>query len=211
MHNNHGFTLLELTMAVAILSVVSMMSLMAIMSTTESTQLTATMSSCHSEARAVLSALSRELELSATSSDEDLSPALQAITLAEEPPEGAQWELTFQVPVDPVAGLWSEPITYRYMNEDLNGNALLDAGEDTDEDGRLSRHLLRMQTVDGVPQITLLAAARNISRLDLVPLIDEEGVPQRLSVLVACSTNPSGEAEGSLISTRLSGNIYLSN
>ena len=65
------------------------------------------------------------------------------------PAPGCPVELVFQVPLDGTRLLWSSPIRFRYINEDTNGNAALDPGEDVDGDGALTRRIVRMQDING--------------------------------------------------------------
>jgi len=96
--------------------------------------------------------------------------------------------ITFQVPeptFGPDMAAPSAPITIAYENEDigegsLGGNGLLDPGEDVNEDGALSRRLVRSQ--GGVT--TVLGGANNISAVAFQLVPNQSATDNNLTSLV---------------------------
>ena len=211
MKKNAGFTLLELTMAMGVLAFVAVVSLTAVHSSYKTTKLIEDVSESADGVRKALSVLGRELELAATEDDSSLSPAVAAITVQESSGPETPLSVTFQVPKDPAAGTWSAPITYRYVNEDLNGNALLDSGEDTDQDGVLTRHIVRSTTENGQLSERIVAAANNLSDVDFEIIPDAQGLPARVRVTIEASENLERNSPGRVNSFRAEAEIYLQN
>ncbi len=154
-----GFSLLELTISIAILSIVGALAFVAIATSASSVALARAKADVVDDARGVLQEMTRELQLAAKQPNVALVPPLNALQITENPVAASPIEIVFQTPLDGSRRNWSTPITYRYINEDLNNNFRLDAGEDTDGDGALSRRVVRIQ--DG--QARSVAAANHLS------------------------------------------------
>src|SRR5690606_10240154 len=78
-----------------------------------------------------------------------LDPPLFPIEIKQNPVPSSPVELIFQVPAGNSGRKWSPRIRYRFINEDVNGNSWLDAGEDLDGDQQLSRRIVRIQDTNG--------------------------------------------------------------
>ncbi|MCX5757945.1 MAG: hypothetical protein NTU83_05470 [Candidatus Hydrogenedentes bacterium] len=76
-----GFTLLELTMSVAMLSVISLLTLTVVNSLNSGVQLSITKDQVQASVRDVLIAMTMELEQASKKTDAGLTPALQALTV----------------------------------------------------------------------------------------------------------------------------------
>jgi len=153
-----GFTLVELTVSMAVLTVVSLLTLIVARSTTSAVAVASAKEQAQSAVRDAVGAMTAELQLASKTSNTALIPPLNALAVT------GGTEVVFQVPADSTASTWSTPIRYRFITEDGGtgpgaGNARLDAGEDTDGDGVLTRRIVRIQ--DGVE--TVLGATNDIS------------------------------------------------
>ena len=138
----HGFTLLEMSISMAILVVVSLLTFVVTTSTTSAIAVSQAKEMAQASVRNTLADMTSELALASKKTNAALAPPLQALTLV------SSTEILFQIPADSNGVVWSAPITYRFINEDVGangGNARLDSGEDTDGDGALSRHIERIQ------------------------------------------------------------------
>lgn len=169
MRSERGFTLLELMISMAVLSVIAMLGFIVIRSSYESQSLIEAKGVVDRELRDVMAALTAELELAYT------DPRLDSVST----PEGVEpvsvsadrRSITFYRPMpdnSPRGYTWAGPITFSLLNEDTRvdewgGNAKLDDGEDTNDDGMLTRRIVRTQ-VTGEAQA--LASANNISDIE---------------------------------------------
>ena len=207
MNNNHGFTLIELCLAMSIFLFIALVSLIAITSSFETAQLIEDVTGSTDGVRSVFSTLTREIELASTREDLSLTPPLSPITVSNSAP----FTVTFQIPVDPATNTWSQPISYQFINEDSNGNCFLDDGEDVDGDGILNQRIVRTTTVGGQARETVLGAATNLSDVDFTLITDDSNNPLRLRVVIEASENINGTADGHITSTRTSGEIFLAN
>lgn len=187
-----GFTLLEMMMTVAILVVVSALGLVAMRSSYSASDLASHQRDVQACVRDTLAALTAELQLSSkTTRAVDNVAALRAPTADE---------VVFQIPLDNTGKNWSAPITYQYVNEDLPGqdgkrNALLDAGEDTDGDGLLSRRVLR---IAGEEQ-SIFAAANSLS--DVQFSLNSAGDILTITVTATKALDPKGTRLASATAT----------
>ena len=203
-----GFTLLELTMSVVLIVFVSALGFVAVQTTADSVTTTQVQTQLQGEARSIIISLSREVE-----------PAVQPVLAGEEvlPPnvEGLQVldggrTLRFQTPTNALFTTFSAPITIAYENEDLAdaesgspiGNAVLDDGEDTNEDGALTRRLVRRQ--GGATEV--LGAGNSVA--DVRFELQENGDVLRVTLLL---TTPMGNERDRLIRYQIQEDIYLMN
>ena len=149
-----GFTLLELTIASGITVVVSLLGFVAVKTSLDSANQASVQETAQRNVHDALRAMSQEIQMAAST---DSSPTYSAIKVGG---TTALPEVTFQTPLDMTGTSWSAPITYRFINEDANGNGLREAAEtDTDGDGVLTRRIVRVQ--NGVSQP--VAAANELS------------------------------------------------
>jgi type II secretory pathway pseudopilin PulG len=147
-----GFTLVELVVSLTILMIITALGFGATMSSVQSVSTSQAKEIVQGQVRDVLQEVSREVQLAAKVSNVSLTPPLAALEV-----KNGGSEISFQIPLNNAATVWSTPITYRLINEDLPdangyGNAKLDPGEDKDwgkgADRLLTRSLVRIQ--DGV-------------------------------------------------------------
>ncbi len=169
MASTPGFSLLELMIVTATLSVVSLIGYAAMQNAASSVNVSTAKSEAMTEARDVLAAITAELQL-ARKNNPATSDYYARINV--DPARHSPIEIVFQVPTDNTGDNFSSPITFRHVDEDLNGNGLLDLGEDVAiADGALNRSVLRLQESpgpDGEPLLLSrpLAGANNISDVD---------------------------------------------
>jgi prepilin-type N-terminal cleavage/methylation domain-containing protein len=191
-----GFTLLELTMATAILSVISLLTLVVINSANSTVALSLAKDEVQASVRDVLIAMTMELELASKKSDPALTPALQALTV----PNASN--VVFQVPAGNTGTIYSQPITYTFVNEDANNNGLLNTGEDTNGDGALTRCVRRTQA--GATQT--IGAANNLSGVQFALNAARDVLTITVSAAVAVN-NPRHD----LARATASSSVYLHN
>ncbi len=158
----NGFTLVELAVSTAVLSVISLLAYVVLSSSMESAALAQAKSESQSNLRDVMGALTSELRLAYTARTIDALVApedTEAIRLGE-----SEKEIIYQIPVPtggPDMATASLPIMVTLYNEDDDGDGILDSDEDTNEDGALNRRVVRIQGGEE----TILAAANDISDL----------------------------------------------
>ena len=120
--------------------------------------------------------------------------------------------ITFQMP-EPIAGEemfdYSTPITFSLQNEDENGNGLLDPDEDTNEDGTLTRRIVRSQ--DGVT--TPVAGASTIDFVSFTLLANQvTGVADLTTVQITLrGSKRYGAGEGQPVLAEMTSSIRLVN
>lgn len=203
-----GFTLVEVMIGLLLVVFLSSLGFVAVQTTTRSVNVSRAQSELQSEARNIILALSREVESAVQpimAGEPPLPPGVQGLQVLD-----AGRTLRFQVPLNETFTAFSAPVTIRYENEDLPteqeeaalGNAILDAGEDTNEDGALTRRLVREQ--GGPPQI--LGGANHLA--DMRFELQENGDVLRVFLLL---TRPMGSPPGQLIRCQVQEDIYLMN
>ncbi|MBN2310853.1 MAG: prepilin-type N-terminal cleavage/methylation domain-containing protein [Candidatus Hydrogenedentes bacterium] len=146
---NQGFTLLELMISLSILAVIGALGLVALNSSTSAMAVSQAKGDVQRGVRDVVLAMSRELQLASNNGDASLSPPLVPVAIVDNPATGSPVEVVFQVPADGTGRVWSRAIRFRFENEDTNGNARLDSGEDLNGDGLLQRRVMRLQDRNG--------------------------------------------------------------
>jgi len=145
----NGFTLVELIISFALIVIIGALAMAALQSANVSMDVAAVKSEVQGDVRDVMRLMQEELQLAAKEGDSSLSPPLEPLEIIEDPVEGSPVEIAFQVPLDDSGLNWSTRIRFRYINEDENGNARLDVGEDLDGDGVLARRILRLEDRNG--------------------------------------------------------------
>lgn len=201
-----GFTLTELLIVAAILVVIGALTMTALRSSSSSMEVADAKSQVQKEVRDVMQALTRELQLASTRADDSLNPVLNAIAVVDNPAAGSPVEVVFQTPRDNSGSQWWPPTRLRYVNEDANGNGLLDDGEDLDGDGLLSRRMLRItdQNQDGTNEEMIFGGANNLSNVQFT--LDG----RQLTVLIT-STKFLGIEKESTVSASVTNRIFLQN
>jgi prepilin-type N-terminal cleavage/methylation domain-containing protein len=149
-----GFTLLELIIVMSILSVMGLLSFAMVQASASAAATAEATGSVQAQVRNAMRALSAELQYGAKAPNHALDPILDDVIVVANPAPGSPVELSFQRPTDASGRNWTRRIRYRYVNEDANGNARLDPGEDTDRDGTLTRRIQRMQDYNGDGDVT---------------------------------------------------------
>lgn len=173
-----GFTLVELVISMAILTVITVLGAVALQTSTSSVATAESKADVQDSIRDALAAMSKELQLASKGADDSLTPPLGAVTVNLNPAAGSPTELVFQTPTNGSGRSWSRTVRYRYINEDANGNGRLDSGEDLDGDGVLSQRILRIQdrngdgdTLDAGEQVPV-GGANNLSNVQFTRIGD---------------------------------------
>jgi prepilin-type N-terminal cleavage/methylation domain-containing protein len=158
-----GFTLIETMIASVVLSVLALGMYGAIQIAAQSSRMAQAENQIQNNIRDTFPEIAREIEVAARLVTADTVPGLDGVQVFN---DGVQMGtdqpgdmVRFQIPLDNSGANWSTPIRYRFVNEDTNGNGLLDAGEDTvsdtdptqdgNGDGKLTRWIVREQDLDG--------------------------------------------------------------
>jgi len=156
-----GYTLIEVSVSMALLSIISLLGFVTLKSSTESAALAQAKAEVQASLRDVMGALTSELRAAYTqrSVNHGLAPEEAA---SIEIDEDAQ-SVTFMVPVPggpPDLVTNSTPITFRWEYEDtVNSNGMLDEGEDANQDDMLTRRITRQQG----DTVAVLGGANEIS------------------------------------------------
>jgi len=177
-----GFTLIETMIATGLLSVLSMLMFAAVQATVNSSRLANAETRVQSNIRETLPDMIREIELAARATTAAGVGGLTGITAFRDG-VAMDWGIegdmvVFQIPLDDAGAAWSQPIQYRFINEDVNDNGFLDEGEDTIDaddpandgngDGILTRCIVREQDIDnngdfdGVGERRIIGAANEL-------------------------------------------------
>src|SRR5438128_283085 len=132
-----GFTLIELMVTISILFVIGLLGYIALKSSNETTELAQAKSEVDGELHHVMNELTSELELAKAPppfTAIDKNPGIANISVSAD-----KHSVTFQRPITQdtsTAWTWSNPVTFRWDNEDLGTppNGKLDSGEDKNND-----------------------------------------------------------------------------
>lgn len=207
---NNGHTMVEVMISMSILTIVSLLGFIVIQSSASSAQLANAKVDVQNNLRDTMAVLASELREGVTSPTTEATGApenLDPVTIAE---EGKR--ITFQVPVSQPGEQqfsYSTPIAFWLQNEDANGNGRLDDGEDTNEDGVLTRRLVRTQ--DG--EDLAVAGAQNIDQATFTLLENQAaGIDDLTTVRISLSGSKRyGPGAGKLVSAEMTANIRLVN
>ena len=116
----------------------------------------------------------------------------------------------FQSPTDNTGTNWTQPISYFFVNEDADGDARLDPGEDADGDGVLSRRMMRQQDINGdgdtndPSEVRQVASANDISN---VAFAFDGAI---LTITLTSSKQPHHDRTQAITAT-VTGNVFLMN
>jgi prepilin-type N-terminal cleavage/methylation domain-containing protein len=206
----NGYSMVEVMVATSILGVVSLLGFVVLKSSTEASQLTTAKVDVQNNLRDTMAVLTAELREGVSAETTLLTGAPEDLVAVEVESEGQQ--ITFQVP-EPVEGEelfdYSTPITFMLQNEDQNDNGRLDADEDTNGDGVLTRRVIRLQ--DG--QALGVASANAIDSVAFT-LVQHQAVGNDEFTTVNIRLTGSkryGPGEGKLVASELEANIRLVN
>lgn len=166
-----GFTLLELMVSTAIMVVLSSFMAVAVFATSEVSTSSAVESSVQDDVRELLTSMTKELILASAEGNDAIDPEVLAVAIVPDPAENSPIEIQYQVPIDEWGQVWSEVRRFRFITEDLNNNAKLDDGEDSNGDGILNRSIVQLADRNGdgdttdPEDISVVAGSQYISNL----------------------------------------------
>ncbi len=203
-----GFTLVELMIASSVFTLLSVAIYATVSATVEATGTATAESEIHQSLRDVMREMTAELQLAAAENDPTLADPLFGLQVIDV--GGVPSSITFQTPTDNTGVNWTETITYSFLNEDDDGDARLDAGEDDNGDGALTRRIMRTEDLndDGdtndPSEVRQLASANDISGIQFV--FDGAAV----QVTLTASKQPNHNRNQAITAT-LTGNVFLMN
>ncbi len=210
---NSGFTLVELSVSLVLLTIVSLMGFIASYSSMKSVDLTQRMTLLQEELRSTMRALSDQVQsaVKPARAGFELPTGAQAIKIVNTANPKA---ITFVVPTDMTGTKFSGVMTIQHETEDLPatglengnyGNAILDAGEDTNGDGILNRRLVLILP-DGTRRV--LGDSNHLARVAFNLSADGSmlGVTMCATMLIE-----NGKSQPRLLVNWLTSNIYLMN
>jgi len=203
-----GFTLVELMIASSIFTLLSVAIYATISATVEATGTATAESEIQQSLRDLMRDMTSELQLAAAENDPTLVNPLFGLQVNNV--AGVPSSITFQTPTDNTGINWSQPITYLYLNEDADGDARLDAGEDTDGDGALSRRIMRVQDLNGDGDTTDPSETRQLSAANDVSGIQFVFDGAAVQITIAASKQPNQNRNQAITAT-LTGNVFLMN
>ncbi len=208
-----GYTLIEVTISVALMGIISLLSFMALQSSVKSSSLNYAQNEIDSDLRNTFNALSEIVKQAYTEVSTNVTPPVapagaEAIQVTN---EGKGLRFFVPVPVNtPVMVRASEAMIVQYENEDRSpANAILDPGEDTNSDRALTRRLVLVQGNNR----QVIGSANCISNVVFQLLPDRSDKDNSLTLLYIYleGTKRMGPGEGPLIRAELSGTVKLEN
>lgn len=223
-----GFSLVELMIVAGTLIIVFTLAFIAVQSAAASEAVAKAKQEALSEARDVMAAVVAELQLARKNLPNE-DPRIQVVTDRGATPPGpvpvslsfgSKTELHFRVPLDGTGKNDSALIRYRYINEDRNGNHLLDEDEDgVVFDDILTRRLVRVgEAGPGAGPVVerIIGGANDLSevRFDLNPAGNLVTIRITSTKGVAGTRTFDRDAEEvrqRTVSATLTGRVYLVN
>ncbi|HOV31890.1 MAG TPA: prepilin-type N-terminal cleavage/methylation domain-containing protein [Candidatus Hydrogenedens sp.] len=212
-----GFTLIEMTISVALLGIISLLSFIALESSVKSSTLAAAQNEIDSALRDTFNGLSEVVKQAYTTESTNVTPptAPNGVEPIQVQNEGYSIQFFIPVPVNTPALIQaSQPITIMYENEDHSSeenppNAILDDGEDTNNDKALTRRLVMIQGNNR----RVLGSANCISNVEFQLLPDRSNSSDQATILYVYleGSKRMGPGMGPLIRAELSGTIKLEN
>jgi prepilin-type N-terminal cleavage/methylation domain-containing protein len=208
--NSQGHTMVEVMVSMAILSIVSLLGFVVLQSSTTSAQMSNAKVEVQNNLRDTMAALTFELREGVTQTTTEKTGAPEGLFPVAVSEEGRA--ITFQMP-EPIAGQelfsYSTPITFSLQNEDENGNGRLDPDEDTNDDGVLTRRIVRSQNGETVP----IAGASTIDFVNFTLLANRvTGVADLTTVQITLrGSKRYGAGEGKPVLAEMTSNIRLVN
>ncbi|MBI5091496.1 MAG: prepilin-type N-terminal cleavage/methylation domain-containing protein [Candidatus Hydrogenedentes bacterium] len=208
-----GFTMLELIISLALLSIVSVLGFAVMAASVKVMGQAATQEVVDTDLRDVINAMRNELELASKTTNAALVPPLSAVAVTNNPVAGAPIEIAFQKPLNSTGNNWSTAIRYRFINEDANGNGRLDTSEDTDNNRVLTRRIVRIQDMNGngstadAGETTPVGGANDISNVAMAL----DASRSMLTITLTASRRLSNDPSRPPITGSVTTNIYLVN
>jgi len=207
---SYGYSLLEVMVASTILGVVSLLGFVVLKSSNEAAQLSTAKVDVQNHLRDSMAVMTGELREAVSSETTNRTGAPEGLYAVSVDETGGS--ITFQVP-EAVAGeeqfAYSSSITYSLENEDANGNGRLDEGEDSNDDGVLTRRIVRTQDGVEVP----VASANSIDTVTFLLVANQAAGNNQLTTVNIQMTGSKryGPAEGKLVVSELESSIRLVN
>ena len=222
MNDRRGYTAIEMLISMGILSILSVFVFVALRATMSTMATGTALSYAQSNVRDVLLIMKGEIELAAREADASFNLDRLRVLSNGQPvdPDVIGDEVSFQIPLDLTGTLWSEPIRYQFVNEDLNDNSLLDGGEDLNDDGALTRRILRLQDLnsDGDTldpgESRIVGGANDLSNVRFSVNANGDVLTVTLDAarpVANTRRNVGASLEARLVSSTLTSRVYLLN
>ncbi len=209
-----GMTLIEVMISTGLLAIISILGFLALQSSVKSSSLAFAQNQIDSALRDTFNELTNLVKQAYTTVSTDVTPPIAPPGVEPIQITSDGRGLRFYIPVrvnTPAFFQSSGPILVNYENEDTGNppNAILDPGEDTNNDGVLTRRLV-IQRGDTTRVVGSANCISNV-RFQLLPdRSDTSNQPTVLYVYLEGSMR-MGPGEGPLIRSELSGTIKLEN
>lgn len=205
-----GYNLLEVMVATSVLTVVSLLGFVVLKSSNDAAQLTTAKADVQNHLRDTMGAVTAELREGVTQATTELTGAPDDLFPVRVDDAGKQ--ITFQVP-DPQPGdtetTYTAPITFMLENEDGNGNGRLDAGEDENNDGVLTRRLIRVQ--DGLEAPVASANSIDTVEFQLVQNLAADNDNPTTVTITLTGSRRYGHGDGKRVVSQTTASIRLVN
>ncbi|MCX8064064.1 MAG: type II secretion system GspH family protein [Candidatus Hydrogenedentes bacterium] len=217
MKKNFGMTLIEVIISAGLLSIISILSFLAIQSSVKSSSLAFAQNEIDSALRNTFNELTNLVKQAYTEASTNVTPptappGVEPIQITNNG-KGLRFFLPVRVNT-PAFFQSSGPILINFENEDMGNatnppNALLDPGEDANNDGTLTRRLV----IQRGNNRTGVGSANCISNVSFQLLPDRSSSSNFLNVLYVYleGTMRMGPGEGPIIRSELTGTIKLEN
>lgn len=208
-----GFTLIELLIVVVLITIILTLVEGAFRTSLRVMETANSRGQAISSLNQVLWVMSSELETAAR----EVGDAVDSVAAISVTDDGAPVaagvsgnQVNFQFPTG--LDTWTQPLQYRFINEDANDNAILDAGEDTNGDGRLTRRIERVNLTSGI--VEPVGGSNDIA--DVQFRLDEDNEVLTIFILstrevAGTRTNANGPLQAQVTSGNIERNVYLFN
>lgn len=216
-NRKEGFTLIEVSISIALMAIISLLSFLALQSSVKSSSLTSTQNAIDSDLRNTFNELATLVKQAYTEVSTNVTPPIAPPGVEPIRVINEGRGLRFFIPIrtdTPAFVQASQPLIVQYENEDRSSegsppNAILDDGEDTNGDRTLTRRLVLIQGNNR----RVIGSANCISNVEFRLLPDRSNVSEAPTVLYVYleGTKRMGPGEGPLIRAELSGTIKIEN
>lgn len=216
-NRNFGFTLIEVSISMALMGIISLLSFLALQSSVKSSSLSYAQNEIDSSLRNTFNELSELVKQAYTEVTTNVTPPTAPAGAEAIQVQNNGRGLRFFLPVPtntPAFVRASQPLLVQYENEDrsiggIPPNGILDPGEDTNGDRALTRRLIMIEGNNR----RVIGSANCISNVEfrLLPDRSDRENTNTLLYIYLEGTKRMGPGDGPLIRAELSGIVKLEN